>query len=207
MLESLHQAYAYLVRGGPVMGLIFLGSVFCVALIIERWVALRREKVLPRKLMSEVMSLAQEKKISEVLALARSSESPVGRILAVGLEKPEQEKGRTQELMELRGRREVSGLERNLDLLGTLAAVGPLLGLLGTVTGMIRTFGVIRVVGVGDPMALSGGISEALLNTAGGLIVGIPALIFQRYYLHRVDRLILEMEEFTQLVLDRLKGA
>lgn len=206
MMEAIGDTYQYLARGGPVMGLIGIASIVCIALIIERWRALRAEQIVPNKLISEIEFLAKEQKVSEVLTLCRTSDTSLARILSSGLSILQKQKTEIQTTMEMAGRREASELERNLDLLGTLAAVGPLLGLLGTVTGMIQTFGVIRIIGVGDPLQLSGGIAEALLNTAGGLTVGIPALIFQRYYFHRVDRFLLQMEEFSQHVLNLVKG-
>jgi biopolymer transport protein ExbB len=205
MIDALIHTYTYLSHGGPVMALIFLASVVCVALIVERFFGLRREKILPAKLISEIDALAREKKFSEAGALCRASDSPLAKILSAGLVVASKPKAEVRETLELCGRREAARLERNLDLLGTLAAVGPLLGLLGTVTGMIRTFGVIRLIGVGDPLQLSGGIAEALLNTAGGLVVGIPALVAQRYFLRKVDQMVLEMEEFAQMVLNFLK--
>jgi biopolymer transport protein ExbB len=206
MTDALVRTYAYLSPGGPVMGLIALASIVCLALVIERWIALRRERVVPNRLMEAIEGLARERKFSEAEALCRSGDSAVARILAAGFAVAGAEKGEIRETLELAGRREASRLEKNLDFLGTLAAVGPLLGLLGTVTGMIRTFGAIKLVGVGDPLQLSAGIGEALLNTAGGLIVGIPALVAQRYFFRKVDRMVLEMEEFAQLILRFLKG-
>lgn len=205
MIDAILRTYTYLSHGGPVMAFIFAASVVCVALILERWIALRREKIVPYLLISEIETLAREKKFSEVSALCRASKTPLARILSAGLAISQKEKSEVREAVELSGRREATRLEHNLDLLGTLAAVGPLLGLLGTVTGMIRTFGVIRMIGVGDPMQLSGGIAEALLNTAGGLIVGIPALIAQRFFFRKVDQFVLEMEEFAQMILNLLK--
>ncbi len=206
MIESLRHTYHYLSNGGPVMALIFLASIVCIALILERAFSLRRGKILPKRFFSEIDAMIAEKKFSEAAALCRTSDAPLAKILTAGFAVSNEEKKEIQEAFEMAGRRESSRLEQNLDLLGTLAAVGPLLGLLGTVTGMIRTFGVIRVIGVGDPLQLSGGIAEALLNTAGGLVVGIPALIAQRYFLRKVDRFILEMEEFAMTTLRRLKG-
>jgi biopolymer transport protein ExbB len=206
MIDSVIRTYQYLSHGGPVMLLISLASVVCLALVIERSVSLRRTKVMPEKLLTELEALSKEKKFSEVATLCRTSDTPLARVLSAGLAVSSKERAEIRETLELSGRREVSRLDKNLDLLGTLAAVGPLLGLLGTVTGMIRTFGVIRVIGVGDPLQLSGGIAEALLNTAGGLVVGIPALIAQRMFLRKVDGFILEMEEFAQMVLNLLKG-
>jgi biopolymer transport protein ExbB len=99
------------------------------------------------------------------------------------------------------GRREAKALENRLDFLSMLAAVSPLLGLLGTITGMINTFVVVRMSGLGDPMKLSGGISEALICTAAGLVVAIPAVVFHRYFLHKVDGFVMDMEEMAEKVL------
>lgn len=205
MIDAISRTYLYLAKGGPVMVLLLLASILCVALIVERWMSLRRKKILPDRLMSEIEALAREKKFSEAAALCRASEVPVANVLSAGLAISEKERVEIQDAIELSGRRETSRLEHNLDFLGTLAAVGPLLGLLGTVTGMIQTFGVIRFVGVGDPLQLSGGIAEALLNTAAGLVVGIPALIAQRYFFRKVDQMVLEMEEFAQTILHYVK--
>ncbi|HLG19303.1 MAG TPA: MotA/TolQ/ExbB proton channel family protein [Bdellovibrionota bacterium] len=204
-METFHYVYAYLSKGGPVMAVLFLCSVACVALIFERFRALRKNKILPVRFLTDVESLVREKKVSEALALCRASDVPVGRILTTGLSFDGTDPKEMEEEMESAGRRETSVLERNLDFLGTLAAAGPLIGLLGTVTGMIRTFGVVAVTGVGDPLKLSGGIAEALLNTAGGLVVGIPALIAQQYFLHRVDRFVLEMEEYASRIVKMVR--
>ncbi len=205
MITLINQAYDYLARGGPVMAVIFLASIVALTLIIERFLSLRKEKVFPPKLMDELEHLAEKKKVSEMLALCRASDNSLARVVGGGLRALEESPAEAKEAFEMAGRKELGFLEKNLDYIGILAAVGPLLGLLGTVTGMIQTFGVIRVIGVGDPLKLSGGIAEALLNTAAGLLVGIPALIFHRYFLHRVDGFILRLEEFSQYLLNRVK--
>ncbi len=201
MITSYEDIIRLFERGGPVFVLLGLTSVVCLTLIIERFIALRRSRILPARLVNEVDSLVSNKKVSEALTLCRSNESSVARVLVAGLSDLSLSKDELDENVEMVGKRESSVLERNLDFLGTLAAVGPLLGLFGTVTGMIRTFSVVGVVGVGDPIKLAGGIGEALLNTAAGMAVGIPALVFQHYFYHRVDRYILDMEEFAQRML------
>ncbi len=196
------QTYHFLAQGGPAMAVLFLGSVLCVAFILERLSALQRKKILPSKFMSDLESLSLEKKSSEALAVCKAGESPIARIVLAGLEKREHSKEHVREAMEMAGRREVSNMEKHLEALATLAAAGPLVGLLGTVTGMIRTFSVVKAFGVGDPMRLSGGISEALISTAAGLVLAIPALVFHRYFLRKIDRLVLEIEEYTERILD-----
>ena len=188
------------------MILILLASILCITLIIERLWSLRRKKILPTKILSELDQLIRGGKKSDIVALCRAADIPLTRILQAGAEAEGAIKAEIRNKMEMRGRSEASGMEKYLNFLGTLATVGPLLGLLGTVTGMIQTFAVIRVLGVGDPMKLSGGIAEALLSTAGGLIVGIPALIFQHYFLHRVEKYVMEMEEFSERFLSLVSG-
>lgn len=201
MIDMLQQAYGFLAKGGPAMVVLGLGSIFCVAYIIERLAALQRKKVIPPRFMEDLEKLAEGKKVSEALAVCRTGDNAVARIVAAGLTKLEKGLTQAREAMEIAGRREVSNLEKNLDSLSTLAAAGPLVGLLGTVTGMIRTFDVVKAFGVGDPMRLSGGISEALISTAAGLVLAIPALVFHRYFMRKIDRLVLEIEEYTERVL------
>ncbi|MCC7460662.1 MAG: MotA/TolQ/ExbB proton channel family protein [Proteobacteria bacterium] len=202
MFTSLQERIAYLSHGGPVMVLLIISSLICLSLIIERWFALRREKILPQAFIHEVESLAAQKKQSEIVSLSRSHDNSVAHILVEGLSGNPQDR---EKRMEAAGKAEVMRLEKYLDLLGLLATLGPLMGLLGTVTGMINTFGVIEKVGVGDPLKLSAGIAEALLNTAGGLIVAIPAYIAQKLYYRKIDRYTFELERITQNVVNELK--
>jgi biopolymer transport protein ExbB len=202
MFTSLQERIAYLSHGGPVMVLLIISSLICLSLIIERWFALRRDKVLPHAFIHEVENLASQKKQSEIISLSRSHDNSVARILASGLSATTQDQ---QKKLEAAGKFEVMNMEKYLDILGLLATLGPLIGLLGTVTGMINTFGVIEKVGVGDPLKLSAGIAEALLNTAGGLIVAIPAYIAQKLYYRKIDRYTFELEQITQGVMDELK--
>ena len=202
MFESFQERIQYLSRGGPVMFLISLSSLICIALIVERWFALRRSKLFPTRFLKEVEQLAVQKKVSEIVSLSRSHENPIAHVLRDGLEEAPANREKTMENL---GKYEVMNMEKFLDLLGLLATIGPLLGLLGTVTGMIRTFGVIEKTGVGDPLRLSGGIAEALLNTAGGLIVAIPAYIFQRWYYRKIDNYAAFMEKFVQRICNLIQ--
>ncbi len=202
MFETFQERIAYLSHGGPVMGLIVLSSMICLAIIIERWFALQRSRIFPKAYLQEVESLARQKKTAEVVSLSRSHNNPVANILAEGLSVSPQDR---QKKLEAAGKIQVMNLEKFLDILGLLATIGPLLGLLGTVTGMIRTFGVIEKIGVGDPLKLSGGIAEALLNTAGGLVVAIPAYIFQKWYYRKIDRYSVELEQTVEHIVDELK--
>lgn len=190
-----------IVAGGPVMVPIILCSVVAVAIVVERLWTLQRKRVIPRELTDRVWKLVETRTLNErhIEALARNS--PLGRVLAAGLANRNHGRDIMKEQIEDTGRHVVHELERFLNTLGTIAAMSPLLGLLGTVTGMISAFNAITEAGVGDPRALSGGIGEALITTAAGLIVAIPALFAFRYLRGVVDALVVDMEkEATRLV-------
>jgi biopolymer transport protein ExbB len=132
--------------------------------------------------------------------------SPLGRILAAGLVNRKHSKEVMKESIEEVGRQVVHELERYLNSLGSIASISPLLGLLGTVIGMIKVFSVIVTTGVGDPAVLAGGISEALITTAAGLSVAIPSLFFHRYFMGAVDELVLAMEEQALRLVEVIHG-
>jgi biopolymer transport protein ExbB len=183
------------IAGGPVMWPILLCSVLAAAIILERLWTLQRKRVIPRELTDRVWKLVETRTLNErhIDALARNS--PLGRVLAAGLANRHQGREIMKEAIEDTGRHVVHELERFLNPLGTIAAISPLLGLLGTVIGMILAFEAISREGVGDPQVLSGGIGQALITTAAGLMVAIPALIGYRYLRGLVDFLVIEMEK------------
>jgi len=190
-----------IVAGGPVMAPIILCSVVAVAIVVERLWTLQRKRVIPRELTSRVWKLVETRTLNDrhIEALARNS--PLGRVLAAGLANRNHGREIMKEVIEDTGRHVVHELERFLNTLGTIAAVSPLLGLLGTVIGMIQAFNAITSAGVGDPRALAGGIGVALITTAAGLMVAIPALFAHRYLRGMVDALVIDMEkEATRLV-------
>ena len=184
-----------IVAGGPVMAPIILCSVVAVAIVVERLWTLQRKRVIPRELTDRVWKLVETRTLNDghIEALARNS--PLGRVLAAGLANRNHGREIMKEVIEDTGRHVVHELERFLNTLGTIAAMSPLLGLLGTVTGMIAAFNAITEAGVGDPRALSGGIGEALITTAAGLMVAIPALFAYRYLRGVVDALVVDMEK------------
>jgi biopolymer transport protein ExbB len=201
MFDSFQHAYAFVARGGPVMVPIFLSSLACLTLILERAWVLRRERIIPLRLEEELRTLLSERKTSEAITLCRSHDVSLARITAAGLSQNSANPSGVKDALESGGKKEVQYMERNLDFLAMLAAVAPLLGLLGTVIGIIQAFLVVGAVGLGDPLKLSSGIAEALICTAAGLVVAIPAVVFHRIFLHKVDRLVAELEEFSQRVL------
>jgi biopolymer transport protein ExbB len=196
------------VKGGPVMYPILLGSVLALGLFMERLWALRRERVIPPDFRDRVRALVRAGKLSEAEVLCQENRSSLAMIIGTGLK--EAEAGRTRsELKEAVndvGRREVTHLEKFVDFLGTIAAVEPLMGLLGTVTGLIGAFKRVEAqAGRGggvNPGILAGGIWEALITTAAGLCVAIPTYLAYRYLLGRVSTLVVEMEEDSMEVVD-----
>lgn len=185
---------------------IILCSVVAVAIVGERFWALKQEKIVPANLVAQVWQLHQKQELTrERLKLLRDS-SPLGRILAAGLINMQHERDVMKEAIEETGRQAVIELERFLNTLGTIASITPLLGLLGTVIGMIKVFAAITAQGVGNPTVLAGGISEALITTAAGLSVAIPSLMFYRYFRGKVDTLVIKMEEEALKLVEVIHG-
>ena len=184
-----------ILAGGPVMWPIVLCSVLAAAILLERLWTLSHKRVIPRELTDRVWKLVETRTLNDRHIEALERNSPLGRVLAAGLANRLQGREIMKEVIQDTGRHVVHELERFLNPLGTIAAITPLLGLLGTVTGMIQAFEAITSEGVGDPRVLSGGIAEALITTAAGLIVAIPSLIAYRYLRGTVDFLVVEMEK------------
>ena len=195
----------FIMRGGVLMAPILFCSVLALGIVIERLFNLRAKRVIRDGEIEEVESMIREERISEANMLCRRSPSAMSRILLVALLNHDKDRAEIKELIEDAGRQEIPTLERYLGILGTIAGITPLLGLLGTVAGMIRVFDVISKAGVGQPHALSGGISEALITTAAGLTVAIPALVFHSYFVSKADGLVLQMEKHSLRLLEILK--
>jgi len=192
--------------GGWLMLPIIACSILSLAIVLERFWSLRRSKVMPSYLMSQIWQLQRGGQLGMADLGKLKSSSPLGRILAAGLVNRQHSKEIMKESIEEVGRQVVHELERYLNSLGTIAAISPLLGLLGTVFGMIDVFSVIVTAGVGDPAVLAGGISQALITTAAGLSVAIPTLFFHRYFMGVVDDLVLAMEEQALKMVEVIHG-
>jgi biopolymer transport protein ExbB len=192
--------------GGWMMFPIILSSVIAMAIVIERFWSLQRSKILPPELLLQVRKLYLESKMDEPTLRRLRISSPLGCVLAAGLANKGHDRRVTKDCMEEAGRKVAHDLERFLNALGTIAAVGPLLGLLGTVFGMIEIFSSLMKHGAGDPSALAGGISVALITTAAGLAVAIPSLIFHRYFERLVDEYVVSMEDEALKLIDILHG-
>jgi biopolymer transport protein ExbB len=179
-------------------------SVLAMGIICERFWTLRTDRVLPPGLLPQVWRLYREKQLDSTRIRIFGRSSPLGTVLAAGLNNHRHGRDVMKDSIEETGRKAVHELGRFLDTLGTIASISPLLGLLGTVTGMIKVFSAINVGGVGDPLIMSRGISEALLTTAAGLFVAIPCLIFHRYFQGKVVDLVLKMEEEALKLVEML---
>ena len=188
--------------GGLLMLPIILFSIAAMAIIGERFWTLNRKKILPESLVKDIVTWSQKNELTAERIRALRNGSPLGRILASGLINSNQSRNVMKESIEETGRHVTHDLQRFLNTLGTIAAVSPLLGLLGTVLGMITVFSVITDVGVGSPGELAGGISQALITTAAGIAVAIPSLIFYRYFRGRIDELVIEMEQEALKLVD-----
>jgi biopolymer transport protein ExbB len=192
--------------GGLLMIPILICSVIALSIVVERFWTLQAKKIAPKHLAAQVWQWHKGNNLDEEHLRALASNSPLGRVLASGLANRDHPRDIMKEAIEETGRQVVQELERYLNTLGTIASVSPLLGLLGTVIGMIKVFAAITTHGVGNANVLAGGISEALITTAAGLSVAIPALIFYRYFRGKVDSLVLVMEEEALKIVDVMHG-
>ncbi len=192
--------------GGWIMFPIILCSIAAMAIIGERFWSLNRKKILPLHLVPQIWKEAQDNQINENTIRGLKNDSPLGVILAAGLENRHHGREIMKSSIEETGRQVVHELERFLNTLGIIASITPLLGLLGTVLGMIKVFAAIMENGVGNPAVLAGGISEALITTAAGLTVAIPSLIFHRYFERLIDEYVLKMEEESLKLVDIIHG-
>ncbi|MEL0305784.1 MAG: MotA/TolQ/ExbB proton channel family protein [Halieaceae bacterium] len=196
--------YQLLAAGGWVMPLIVACSVIALAICIERHFALNAEKVAPTHLLAFVWQQLRRDGLNAQQLKSLRAESPLGEILAAGLVNQHQGRDVMRESIREAASHVVYSLERNLSALGTIAAVTPLLGLLGTVLGMISVFADITTHGTGNANVLAGGISEALLTTAAGLAVAIPSLVMHRHYTARVESLVVGLEREAVKLVDAL---
>jgi biopolymer transport protein ExbB len=193
--------------GGPMMWPIILCSIIAAAIILERLWTLQDKRILPPGLTRKAAALLETSQINDKVIQALAQTSPLGSVLAAGMANRHRPRAVLVERIQDTGRHVVFELERYLNTLGTIAGVSPLLGLLGTVAGIIKSFNAITAGGLGNPQALSGGIAEALVCTAAGLGVAIPSLIAFRYLRGRVERIVVEMEKDAMLFADALDDA
>ena len=200
--------WEFMQRGGPIMWPILLCSVIAFAVVIERMIQLRREQIDTKSFMEQISKSLKRNKIMEALDLCERTQGPIANILKAGIMKHDRPRQEVREAVEDASIHEVPRLEKNLPVLATVAHVAPLLGLLGTVTGMVAAFQVIEnkasSLNPVNPGDLAGGIWEALLTTVFGLCVAIPAYVAYNYLVSRVDGFILDMERSATDLLNIL---
>jgi biopolymer transport protein ExbB len=181
--------------GGWLMVPIILCAIIAMGIMLERFWTLQQKRVIPEDLTSKVWGWVKKDQLDQGQIQILHQGSALGQILAAGLINRDYERAIMKDSIEETGRHVVHEMQRYLDTLGTVAAISPLLGLLGTVIGMVKVFAAITTHGVGNPTVLAGGIAEALITTAAGLTVAIPALIGYRFFSNRVDTLVVDMEK------------
>ena len=192
--------------GGVMMIPLSLCSVFVIAIIFERCYSLRRKKVIKPETISIIEKINSDEDVKMALSLCRESNDSFSNIICTALLSEKTNSDEIKELIEEQGRGEVRRLEKGLVIPESIAGIAPLLGLLGTVIGMIEVFDVITVEGTAKTAALSGGISEALITTVAGLSIGILALVFYNYYANRAETFILEIEKHSSRLLQKMKN-
>lgn len=198
--------FEFVKAGGWLMLPIIVSSILAAAIILERFWSLQRKRITPQHLVAQAWHWAKANDLDEVKINQLRNGSPLGKVIAAGLINRHHPREIMKESIEDAGRHIMPELERFLNTLGTIAAVTPLLGLLGTVVGMIDVFAAIIEHGVGNPAVLAGGISKALVTTAAGLSVAIPALMFSRYFKGHVNELILTMEQEAIKLIEVIHG-
>ena len=197
--------YELISEGGIVMWPIFFCSFVALAIVIDRWLFLRRASINTRDFMENMRQVLRQNRIQEAIQICDETDAPIARLMKAGVLKHNRSKDEIREAIQDAGNLEMPHLERRLSALATCANVAPLLGLLGTVTGMIKAFAQIQNKrGLVNPSDLAEGIGNALITTAAGLVVAIPALVVYNYLVTRVDNLVVEMEISSAEVVDLL---
>ena len=197
--------FALLLKGGWMLFFILIASVIAIAIIIERYLTYKKVEKNSEEFTSRIFSLLDKNDVDTAVKFCRESPSHFSRVILSGLTKTNLPHERISEAVESAAKREVFNLEKGLSTLATISGVAPLLGFLGTVTGMIQAFMQIQdLQGVVNPSDLAGGIWEALITTAFGLAVGIIALAAYNYFVSQVKKIVLDMETFSNDVLDKI---
>ncbi|TVP91679.1 MAG: MotA/TolQ/ExbB proton channel family protein [Pseudomonadaceae bacterium] len=192
--------------GGWLMLPIILSSIIALAIIIERLWTLRSSRIAPPNLLNQVWRWIKDGQLDAMKLKTLRADSPLGEILAAGLANSRHGREVMKECIQESASKVIHDMERYLSTLGTIAAITPLLGLLGTVIGMIDVFTAIMVQGSGNTAVLAGGISKALITTAAGLTIAIPALVFHRFLVRRVDELVIAMEQEATKLVEVVQG-
>jgi biopolymer transport protein ExbB len=185
---------------------ILLCSIVAAAICVERLWTLQRSRIVPKNLLAQIWSAVKTEELDSARLRELRANSPLGQVLAAGVANAKRGREVMKEAMEEVASQVSHDMERYLTSLGIIASISPLLGLLGTVVGMIKVFTALMLEGAGNANVLAGGISQALITTAAGLSVAIPALIFHRFFLRRIDELVVTMEQEAVKLVEILQG-
>lgn len=191
-------------RGGIMMYPMALASFIALIIIIERAITLQKKKIIIPDIINVIEQFGSLKDVELARNICAKFNGPLPNLIKVGLDNSDLDRADIKELIEDQGRQEVRHLERGLTILETIAVISPLLGLLGTVLGMINVFTVLNEQGIGQASALSGGISEALVTTVTGLFIGIPVLIFYNFFTKRAENFVLDIEKYSNFLIQKL---
>jgi len=197
--------WEFFIKGGPVMWPLFACSIIALAVIIERLFTLRQSKIIPKELIEEVERLIRMGRLNDIEQLLKKSSSPLCPIIMAAIKNAGSRREIIKEYMEEAGATQAYTMERYIDILGIIAAISPLLGFLGTATGMVTTFKTITM-GNNSSQLLATGISEALITTVLGLAIAIPVYVCYRVLIARSDYLLIGMEMTSARILEYLKG-
>lgn len=198
--------YEFLLKGGTIIIPIGVVSVVALGVFLERLWSLQRGRIIPDAFIRRVEELVSQARVPDALLICQETSNPMGHIMAAALRNAGKSRQQVKEAVEESGKFESAMLDRYIEVIGTCSAIAPLLGLLGTVLGMIEVFRGVEEGGLGDPAFFAAGIWKALITTAVGLSVAIPAYIFYKFLLARVDRLVVEMEERSLRMVDLVAG-
>jgi biopolymer transport protein ExbB len=196
----------FLGKGGIVMYPLLLSSVIALAIVIEKSLSMRRKKIIIPEITSILDNIKGPGDIGLAVAICQKHEGPFANIIKSGLENKDLPREEIKEILIDNGKQEVYKIGKGLPLLETIGGIAPLLGLLGTVTGILKVFNVIQMMGMGQAPAMAGGISEALITTIAGLSIGIPSVVAYNYFTSKSESLILEMEKYSSILLSRISS-
>lgn len=191
-------------KGGFVIYPLLLCSIVGLAIVIEKSLSLRRKKVIIPEIVNVLDNIKGPADIGLALSICEKHKGPFPNIIRVGLENRELPREEIKETLNDQGRQEVHSLEKGLVILETVAGIAPLMGLLGTVIGILKVFNVISVMGVGQATLMAGGISEALITTIVGLSIGIPAVVGYNFFTDKAETLVLEIEKYSAILLKKV---
>lgn len=196
----------FLSKGGIIMYPLLLASVIALAIVIEKSISMRKKKIVIPEITSILDNIKNREDIGLAIAICNKHKGPFANIIKVGLENMELPREEIKEILMDNGKQEVHKISKGLPLLETIGGITPLLGLLGTVIGILKVFNVIQMMGVGQAPAMAGGISEALITTIVGLSIGIPAVVAYNYFTSKSEGLILDMEKYSSKLLNRISS-